>query len=57
MSFVLYIVGFIILIGGVSWGLSEAGVPSLYIIIGALILLGVGIITGVTHTRGKDPSS
>lgn len=54
MSFFIYLAGFIILIVGVCWGLSTAGVPTLYIGIGALIMLGVGIITGVTHTRNKD---
>lgn len=54
MSFAIYIAGFFILIAGIAWALATAGVPTLYIGIGAVILLGIGIITGVTHTRGKD---
>jgi hypothetical protein len=49
-------VGFLIFIGGVAWGLVTAGVPHLYVIIGATILLGLGMFTGVARTRGKDPS-
>ena len=56
MSFALYMAGFLIFIGGVSWGLVTAGVPHLYVIIGATILLGLGMFTGVARTRGKDPS-
>ena len=54
MSFAIYLAGFFILIAGIAWALATAGVPTQYIGIGAVILLGIGIITGVTHTRGKD---
>jgi hypothetical protein len=56
MSFALYLIGFLIFIGGVAWALVAAGVPSLYIGIACVILLGVGILTGVSRTRSKDPS-
>ena len=57
MSFSLYLLGFVILIGGVAWGLIVAGIPSLYVGIACVILLGIGILTGVTRTRPKDPQS
>ena len=56
MSFVLYMIGFVIFLGGLAWGASVAGVPSLYIGIGALVLLGFGIFSAVGRTRSKDPS-
>jgi len=55
MSFALYVVGFIIFIAGLAWGASVAGVPQLYVAIGAVILLGIGIFSGVGKTRSKDP--
>ncbi len=55
MSFALFLVGFLILIAGVAWGLSVAGLSSTYIMIACLILLGIGITMGVTRTRPKDP--
>lgn len=55
MSFALYLLGFATLIGGITWALVTAGVPSLYIGIACVILLGIGIITGVAKTRAKDP--
>jgi hypothetical protein len=57
MSFALYLVGFIIFIGGVAWALSVAGVSELYIAIAVVILIGLGVITGVTRTRTKDLST
>ena len=56
MSFGIYLVGFVILIGGVAWGLSVAGVPALYIAIACVIMVGIGIISGVGRTRTKDVS-
>jgi hypothetical protein len=56
MSFALYLIGFVIFIAGVAWALVAAGLPHLYVAIGATMLLGVGIFTGVSRTRGKDPS-
>jgi len=57
MSFVLYLVGFVLLTGGIAWGLIVAGVPYLYVAIACLILVGLGVISGVSKTRLKDPSN
>jgi len=54
MSFALYLFGTLLVIGGVAWGMSVAHVPSTYIIITCLILTGVGVLSGVSHTRTKD---
>jgi hypothetical protein len=56
MSFALYMIGFLIFLGGLIWGAFEAGVPHLYIGIGTLIILGIGIFSAVGHTRSKDAS-
>jgi NADH:ubiquinone oxidoreductase subunit 6 (subunit J) len=55
MSFALYMLGFLIFIAGLAWAAMVAGVPQLYIIIGAVILLGLGIVMAVSRTRAKDP--
>jgi hypothetical protein len=56
MSFALYMVGFVIFLGGLVWGAFVLGVPQVYIGIGALIILGIGIFSAVSRTRSKDPS-
>ena len=57
MSFALYTIGFVIFIGGVAWALTTAGLSHTWVAITCVILLGIGILTGVTRTRSKDPSS
>lgn len=54
MSFVLYLVGALLIIAGIVWALLEAGIALIYIGIICLILLGIGILTGVVRTRPKD---
>jgi len=56
VSFALYLLGFLVLIGGIGWGLATAGLAQHWILIICVILAGVGILTGVTRTRGKDPA-
>lgn len=55
MSFPIYLVGFLIVIAGVAWGLSVAGVSQTYIMIACVIMVGIGILSGVAKTRQKDP--
>ena len=55
MSFALYIIGALIVIGGIAWGMATAGISALYIGITSVILVGLGILTGVSKTRSKDP--
>ena len=57
MSFALYLIGFVIVIGGVAWALATAGVPTVYVMITCVILLGIGMLTGVAYTRSKDRSA
>ncbi|WP_198937857.1 hypothetical protein [Pelomonas sp. KK5] len=56
MSFALYIVGLLVLLGGVAWGLATAGLGSTYIAIICLVIAGLGIMGAVARTRAKDPS-
>ena len=55
MRFFAYILGFLLLIGGLAWGAIELGAPHLWVMIGSMILLGIGIITGASRTRVHRP--
>ena len=55
MSFMLYLIGFLILIAGVAWGMTLLGVPQIYVIVTCVVLLGLGIMSGAARTRAKDP--
>jgi len=56
MSFALYLIGCLVVVGGIAWALATAGLAQQWIVIICVILAGIGILTGVTRTRGKDPS-
>jgi hypothetical protein len=55
-SLTIFVVGFVILAAGLAYGASLAGVPMQWIAVGVLVILGLGIATGVTRTRQRDPS-
>lgn len=57
MSFALYIVGFIVLVIGLCLGAYLLHVPPQWIGVGVVVLMGLGILTGVTITRQRDPSN
>ncbi|MGA7829309.1 MAG: hypothetical protein WCA04_16780 [Geobacteraceae bacterium] len=54
MSLIIYLIGFLFVIGGIAWALIVAGVSILYVMISVVILVGIAILTGVTRTRSRD---
>jgi hypothetical protein len=57
MSFGIYIIGFLIMLGGLIYAAVILHFAAHWIVVGTLILLGLAILKGVQATRGKDPSS
>jgi hypothetical protein len=57
MSFVLYILGLVLVIGGIGWALVAAHVAMTYVAIVCLIVGGIGVMMAVSRTRLKDPSN
>ncbi|RYG14140.1 MAG: hypothetical protein EON92_03185 [Burkholderiales bacterium] len=51
----IYLVGIIVLIAGLAYGASLAGLSTQWIAVGAVVVLGIGIVTAVSRTRSKDP--
>jgi hypothetical protein len=56
MSFGIYMVGFIVLIIGLSLGAYLMHVPPKWIGVGVVTMVGLGILLGVTSTRQRDSS-
>ena len=52
MSFGIYLSGFVVVIAGLAYGASLMHVPTHWIVVGALVL--IGILTGLKATRQKD---
>ena len=54
-SFQTYLLGFIIVVAGLSAAAYMLGAPPVWIVIGAVVLLGIGILTATTRTKPRDP--
>ena len=51
MSFLLYLVGFVVFISGLAWIATMAGLSQAWILAGAAVLLAVGVFTAIARTR------
>jgi len=56
-SFGVYLIGFIILVIGLALGAHLAGVPSMWIAVGVICLVGIGILSAVKKTQGRTGGS
>jgi uncharacterized membrane protein len=54
MSFGLYSGGFAILIAGLAYGAHLAHMPMHWIVVCAVIMIGIGILSAVKATRPRD---
>jgi hypothetical protein len=57
MSFGLYAGGFAIMIAGLAYAAHLVHVPMHWILVGAVIMIGVGILSGVKATRQRDSAN
>ncbi len=55
MSFLLYLVGAIVVLCGVLYAEHIAHVPQTWMIVTALIIVGGALLSGVSRTRQRDP--
>jgi hypothetical protein len=56
-SFGTYLIGFIILIIGLGVAAVLLNIPTMWIGVGVIILLGIGILMATGRTKSKDPPS
>ena len=57
MSFGIYVIGYLIVIGGLAYAAALMHVPAHWIVAGAIVMVGLGIVTGVKAMRPKDSAS
>jgi hypothetical protein len=57
MSFGIYLTGFVVVIIGLIYGASLMHMPTHWIVVGGLVSVGIGILTGVKVTRQKDSAT
>ena len=54
-SFGTYIIGFVILVVGLAMAAFLLDVPTMWIAVGVIVALGIGVITATSRTKMKDP--
>jgi hypothetical protein len=57
MSFGIYAAGFAILIGGLVYAAHLVHLPTQWIVVGAIVMIGIGLLSAVKVTRQKDSAS
>ena len=53
-SFGTYLLGFLILIVGLAIAAYLLNVPSMWIVVGAIVLVGIGVLMATTRGKMKD---
>jgi len=56
-SFATYLIGFLILIGGLGLAAYLLNVPAMWIGVGVIILIGIGILSATRRTKMRDPGA
>jgi hypothetical protein len=54
-SFATYLLGFIIVIVGLAVAAYLLNVPPMWIAVGVVVLIGLGVLMATTRTRPRDP--
>ena len=55
-NMVVYLIGTLLVVAGLAYGATQLGVSSVWIMVGALVIIGLGLMAGITKTRQKDPA-
>ena len=50
-----YLFGALLVVAGLAFGAYLLNVPPLWIVVGAIVLLGIGLMTATSRTRPRDP--
>jgi predicted tellurium resistance membrane protein TerC len=56
-AFALYAIGFLVFIAGVLYAETLMHVPQTWVLVTALVLIGIGVMSAVSHTKRRDPPS
>ena len=56
-NMIVYLIGTLLVVAGLAYAADRMGVSSGWILAGALVIIGIGLMAGITKTRQKDPAS
>ena len=51
ISFTLYVIGFFVLLAGIGYAAYLLNIPETWIIVGALVITGAGIMSSGSHMK------
>ena len=54
-SFSTYLIGFFILVIGLGIAAYMLNVPTMWILVGVVVLIGIGILMATSRTKPRDP--
>ena len=54
-SFATYLIGFFIVVIGLAVAAYLLSVPPMWIAVGVIVLIGIGILTATSRTKPRDP--
>ena len=55
-NFFVYMIGMLLVVGALAYGMSLVGVSATWIGVAAAALIGIGVMGAIVKTRQKDPS-
>ena len=56
LNFLLYAIGFVVLVTGLAWIATVAGISQVYVLGGVALLLCAGLFTGIANAATRDPA-
>jgi hypothetical protein len=56
-NLIIYLVGTLLVVAGLAYGATRLGLATPWIVAGALVIVGIGLMGGIVRTRQKDPAS
>ncbi len=56
-SFATYLIGYLILIGGLAAAAYLLNIPAAWIIVGIVVLIGAGVLSATSRTKMRDPTA
>ncbi len=54
-NFAIYMLGVVIVVAALGYGAHLVGVSSTWIVVGALIVVGLSVMGGIVKTRRPEP--
>ena len=54
-SFSTYLIGFVILIIGLAIAAFMLNVPTMWIVVGVIVAIGIGVLMATSRTKPRDP--